>query len=77
MPQTLRAGGSPAEINEFLRVPRSTPCQISKGVRQQEGGDDPQDKNISPLAIKNINRDLGGQEHQQLIQEADSGRLME
>ena len=42
--QALRAGRSPAEISEFLRVPRSTVYRIAKRVRAQEGGGDSEDE---------------------------------
>ncbi|KAF0306140.1 hypothetical protein FJT64_022280 [Amphibalanus amphitrite] len=42
--QALRAGRSPAEIIEFLRVPRSTVYRIAKRVRAQEGGGDGEDE---------------------------------
>ena len=42
--QALRAGRTPAEISEFLRVPRSTVYRIAKRVRAQQGGEDGEDQ---------------------------------
>ena len=42
--QALRAGRTPAEINEFLRVPRSTVYRIARRVRAQQGGEDGEDQ---------------------------------
>ena len=42
--QVLRAGRTPAEISEFLRVTRSTVYRIAKRVRAQQGGEDGEDQ---------------------------------
>ena len=42
--QALRAWRTPAEISEFLRVPRSTVHRTAERVRAQQGGEDGEDQ---------------------------------
>ena len=44
MLQALRTGRSPAEITEFLQVPRSAVYRIAKCVREEQSGDDDKDQ---------------------------------
>ena len=66
MLQALRAGRTPAEIREFLRVPRSTVYRIAKRVRAQQGEEDGEDQGEVTPELRNVNQDLGGREHQRL-----------